>query len=625
MNENPNFIDKDQDLIGKKVKTVPTPEQNVGVDTTDTLLQEVVYAGEHSTLGMSEINKFTQVSQRRENIYQLIDSMCQDPIVSSILETYTEDATEYNQEGHIMWVESSSPEIAKFVTFLLDSINVDKNAYSWIYSLCKYGDLYLRLYRESDMQDAIFSDVNGKTQLNEAIKVNAYSKNDRFSTYVEKVPNPAEMFELTKYGKTYGFVSAPVMTYEKEDSLIFPQYKFSYNFNQKDINIYGAREFVHAALDNGASRIPEEVNISSATADDESSEQQYTYSVRRGQSLFQNVFKVWRELMLLKNSILLNRVTKSSIVRVVSVEVADMPKSQVEHRLRAIKNLMEQKTSFEQNDSMSEYTNPGPIENNIYIPTRNGQGRIETSTVGGDVDVKSLADLDFFNNEFYGAMRVPKAYFGFTDDGAGFNGGQSLAIISSRYAKMIKRIQNAFIQTINDLINIILIDRGLDNYVNRFTLHMTPPATQEEIERRDNLSNQIGLVRDIMQIIDNDVEDTATKLKIEKAMFSNLLTNSEVIDLLQEEIDRLEAEEETESPAPEEQEEEQIDIDFKEPSGRPPMSEPNIHETGNEPEQSDETEEPELGGNTINRIDDVDSETLPNPSELDIDFTDNNQ
>nr|DAE27130.1 MAG TPA: portal vertex protein [virus sp. ctnRj46] len=40
----------------------------------------------------------------------------------------------------------------------------------------------------------------------------------------------------------------------------------------------------------------------------------------------------------------------------------------------------------------------------------------------------------------YGALRVPKQFMGFTDDATGFNGGTSLTIISSRYAKMIKRI-----------------------------------------------------------------------------------------------------------------------------------------------------------------------------------------
>ena len=35
-------------------------------------------------------------------------------------------------------------------------MNADKNIYGWVYSLLKYGDVYLRLYRESDYQDTLF-------------------------------------------------------------------------------------------------------------------------------------------------------------------------------------------------------------------------------------------------------------------------------------------------------------------------------------------------------------------------------------------------------------------------------------------------------------------------------------
>ena len=36
------------------------------------------------------------------------------------------------------------------------------------------------------------------------------------------------------------------------------------------------------------------------------------------------------------------------------------------------------------------------MENNIYVPVRGEQGGISTTQIGGDVDVKSLADLDYF-------------------------------------------------------------------------------------------------------------------------------------------------------------------------------------------------------------------------------------
>ena len=73
--------------------------------------------------------------------------MCEDSTISAVIETYTEDATEYNESGQIVWAESSNPKVQKMVQFLLDTMNVDKNIYKWTNSLVKYGDVYLRMYR----------------------------------------------------------------------------------------------------------------------------------------------------------------------------------------------------------------------------------------------------------------------------------------------------------------------------------------------------------------------------------------------------------------------------------------------------------------------------------------------
>lgn len=351
------------------------------------------------------------------------------------------------------------------------------------------------------------------------------------------VPNPATTFELTKFGKTAGFIQTDIGTIAKNrNNLINTSY--NYRFQKDDINIYNGDKFVHAALEDNSSRIPEKVKLfrdTDALSKDTGSE----YTVKRGQSLLYNVFKIWRELSLLENSMLLNRITKSSITRVINVEIGDMPKEDVRGYLAGIKQLIEQKSAIDAGNSMSDYTNPGPIENNIYVPTHNGQGSITANQIGGDVNVGQLPDVDYFTNKYYGALRVPKQYFGFTDDGAGFSGGQSLAIISSRYAKMIKRIQNTVIQGITDVINLMLIDKGLQSYLGKFTIKMQPPTTQEEIDRRENTVGRIGIVRDVMDLL-GDVDNPATKLKILKILLSNIISDSDITSLIEEQISELE-------------------------------------------------------------------------------------
>ena len=283
-----------------------------------------------------------------------------------------------------------------------------------------------------------------------------------------------------------------------------------------------------------------------------------------------------------------------------------MPQENVGPHLQRIKMLMEQKSAIDVGNSMQEYTNPGPIENNLYIPTYNGKGAITTSQVGGDVNVGQLPDLDYFQNRFFGAVRVPKQYFGLTDDAAGFSGGESLAIISSRYAKAIKRIQNTLLQALNTAINLLLIDKGLTSYVNNFTLCMQAPTTREEIDRRDNISSKVQIVRDVMDLV-SDVEDSTTKLKILKSLLANVITDVDVISLLEEEITKLE--------------EEQIKPEVKEQGEEFESSEGFGGNVDSETAPLDL--DSELGLEEIPEVEEQ-GERLPTPEETGIDMTNNN-
>lgn len=264
-----------------------------------------------------------------------------------------------------------------------------------------------------------------------------------------------------------------------------------------------------------------------------------TYKVRRGKSLLYNSFKIWREMMLLQNSLLLNRLTKSSIVRAIEVEVGDMPQEKVGPHLLNIKRLIEQKASLETGNNFTEYTNPGPMENTIYLPVHDGKGSINIQQIGGDVDVKGLSDIDYFTNLLFSSLRVPKQFLGFTDDDAGFSGGQSLSLISSRYAKAIKRIQNTMCQAITDAVNLLLLDKGLDSYVNKFTIRMQEPTTQEALDRRNAYQSQLGLVGDAMNLF-SDIQNPITKLKLLKQFLGDVIDDPEILKLVENEIEAME-------------------------------------------------------------------------------------
>ena len=545
MAENKNKKKTTNPMVGRGTQPITLDNTTtLDIDVKNTLADNIIEAGLTSRLDMAALENFTNISNARDQIYQLIDTMAQDSSVAAILRTYAEDVCEPADNGHVIWCEANDPNISKFVNYILNVMNADKNMYSWTYSLLKYGDVYLRLYRESDYKDTLFTSDNieraesarnvlneeykdrtkQKDTLEENVRLNMHSASDPYSYYVELVDDPGTMFELTKFGKTYGYIEVPntESSLDAVTSLTGSSMSGTYNFRLKstDVNVFQADDFVHACLEDNFTRFPETVELFISQNEDAKDKCQ-SYSVRRGKSLLYDSYKIWREKALLENAALLNRITRSSIVRKVGVEVGDMPKEQVQQTLRRVKEMMEQKGAINVGNSMSEYNNPGPIENNIYFATHGGQGNITVEAVGGDVEVKNLADLDWWNNKFYSSYGIPKQYFGWTDDGAGFNGGTSLTILSSVYAKGVKRVQNAMIQALTDAINLFLLNKGFKSYLNNFTLKMKAPITQEEIDYRAGLTNKITAISSIQGLF-TDIEDKPRRLRILKTLLGAL-------------------------------------------------------------------------------------------------------
>ena len=148
---------------------------------------------------------------------------------------------------------------------------------------------------------------------------------------------------------------------------------------------------------------------------------------------------------------------------------------------------------------------------------------------------------------------------------------------------------------------------------------MLPPTTQEEIDRRENLSSKIQITTDIMNTL-GDIEDNVSKIKILKTLLSNVVNDNEVISILQEYIEKLEEEAEKESEESTQTTDEPMEDDmdlggssFSSSSGGLADAIGDNLSTEGEEETPSENDEAS-GEETI----------LPSPADLELDLTDNN-
>lgn len=488
-----------EDFTQFRIKNAPSDRADMSISEKNDELVNRMTSSDSPISSLSQLSEFRTIAEDRETQYNTYDEMATDSVIAAALEIYADDATSYNEKGQIIWVESDIPEIADAGNRLLDKFEIPERAWKHIYQACKYGDYYLKLYRDDENldPDKAKSDIITRGSV-KVINDEVVENGDRlvypYEDYVEDVYDPATVFDLRKRGKTAGFIE---VSKDVKENNIFTSNNVSRTYSLRDVNVYRPDRLVHIMISENLTRNPETITI------DLGQDTSATYEVARGKSILYDVYPIQRELQLLEDSLILSRLTRSSLIRLLEIEVGDMPKKEVNNYLRRIKNLIEQHISMDKNTgSYKSYNAPGPIDNVIYIPVQNGKGHININNLGGDVNVRDIADIDYFNNKRSGALKIPRSFLGDSGEGSQLDNGGTLTQLSMRYARTIKRIQTAYIRAITTLLNLFFIDKKLD-YVNKFQVRMTSPSTQEDISRNDLINGNIDLISSIMSLTES--------------------------------------------------------------------------------------------------------------------------
>ena len=160
--------------------------------------------------------------------------------------------------------------------------------------LTKYGDVYVRLVRQSELDNSLIfgKKDKGKEKLQEDVNIVVNGKNDHYADLLDTVRNPGEMFELVKFGKTIGYIKAPVNVQKDFRSNNDINSLVTYKIKRNDVTIYGATEFAHACLESSQTRADEDIDIFMNDDDYESDIHSETFNVRRGAGIFNDLFKV---------------------------------------------------------------------------------------------------------------------------------------------------------------------------------------------------------------------------------------------------------------------------------------------------------------------------------------------
>lgn len=261
------------------------------------------------------------------------------------------------------------------------------------------------------------------------------------------------------------------------------------------------------------------------------------YTLRRGESYLDNARIAWQVLSALEDILMLTRMTRSMLYRIFSVEVGNKGDAETTRILNQLKNRIK----FDETINVKEKVYNSdvrqiPLADSIFIPTRNGIGAIDIKTVGGDVNLKDAVDLDYFKDKLFAALRIPKAFLGFSDEGTGGMINTSLTRMDIRYARTIRGIQNVLAAGLKDLclkyLNLTRPESTLEELPD-FKIVFTSINTEEDNQRNETKKVQIETLDKLLETFDNMQVSVADIPELRNALIREYI-GSDYLEIIKE-------------------------------------------------------------------------------------------
>jgi Bacteriophage T4-like portal protein (Gp20) len=202
-----------------------------------------------------------------------------------------------------------------------------------------------------------------------------------------------------------------------------------------------------------------------------------------GNSLLENIFKVYKQKELLEDAILIYRIQRAPERRVFHIDVGNMPPHLAMAFVERVKNEIHQRripsqTGGGQNVIDSAY-NPLSINEDYFFPkTPDGKGSDVTMLEGGK-NIGEIDDLKYFTNKLFRGLRIPSSYLptGQDDSQSNFNDGRvgTAYIQELRFNKYCERLQSLLIQIFDEEFKRFMYFKGMNIDPNLFELNFNPP------------------------------------------------------------------------------------------------------------------------------------------------------
>jgi hypothetical protein len=377
----------------------------------------------------------------RIQLYTDYEAMDTESIIASALDILADESTLKNEMGEVLQIRSADENIQRILYNLFyDVLNIEFNLWLWTRNMCKYGDFYLHM------------EIAEKFGIYNVTPMSVY---DMVREEGTEPSNPSlVIFRIDPMVISAGGASYPDYRKDKEGKITFQNY-----------------EIAHFRLLTDANYLP------------------------YGRSFIEPARKTYKQYVLMKDAMLLHRITRAPEKRVFTINVGNIPPHEVDGYMQKVMQKMKKTPHIDQ--QTGEYNlryNMMNMMEDYYLPTRGNDTATKIDTIKG-LEYNAIEDVNFLRDEMLAALKIPKAYFGFEKD---LQGKATLAAEDIRFARTVERIQRIILSELYKMALVHLYVQGYDGEgLSNFELSLTTPSVIYEQEKVALWKEKVELAKSI--------------------------------------------------------------------------------------------------------------------------------
>ncbi len=388
-------------------------------------------ADKWSKLEQSLYNQAVYYQAGRLSAYYDYESMEFTPEISAALDIYAEESTTLSEKGEILTIYSESERVKGILDDLFKTkLDINTNLQMWTRGVCKYGDDFV--YLKIDPEKGIIG--------------------------CQQLPN----IEIER-------IEGAVSTTPGALSSKIPTRELRFTWKNKDLE-FQSWEIAHFRLLGDDRKLP------------------------YGTSMLDKIRRIWKQLLLAEDAMLIYRTTRAPERRVFKVFVGNMDDKDIEPYVQRVANKFKrQQVADGSNGNVDMRFNQLAVDQDYFIPVRDASQNSPIETLPGAQNLGEIADIEYIQKKMLAALRIPKAFIGFEEV---VGDGKTLALMDIRFSRTINKIQKSIIQELNKIALIHLYLLGLEDELGNFSLSLTNPSAQSDLLRIEQWKEKIQLYKD---------------------------------------------------------------------------------------------------------------------------------